>query len=425
VMQDPFNLLSNSQLLGGVGVDVTGPAEAKRLARSIFKRFRGTHRRRYLVEADFEPAFEGNKEEAKKAFAVFDRDGNGDISQAEIKNTVLAVYKERRFLSRSVQDVHHAVKTLDLVILCFAMVIVLFEGLAIFNVNISKMVTTVYTLGLAFAFIFKQTASNVFDSIVFLFVTHAFDTGDRIMLGEQIMVVKRMSLLSTQFTLADGTDMYVSNALLGTLMITNFRRSGYQWESVALQFPFDTPLAKLDAVEEDMKHWLATEPGRMFEPSTSIVPQHMDNMRSLSCTVGMTHRANWQDWGARFARRNAFYAALTYYCKKHGVRYATSLQPVVYWEEDDTGFPPSYTDDSGLDPQNKRVWVPDEANDDFAPSPPPTPAPGTTATAAAAAPTKPRNYMGFTPPPDEIEGSGLRRRRAKRSEKALAGQGGE
>jgi len=163
----------------------------------------------------------------------------------------------------------------------------------------------------------------------------------------------------------------------------------------------------------------------MFEPSTSIVPQHMDNMRSLSCTVGMTHRANWQDWGARFARRNAFYAALTYYCKKHGVRYATSLQPVVYWEEDDTGFPPSYTDDSGLDPQNKRVWVPDEANDDFAPSPPPTPAPGTTATAAAAAPTKPRNYMGFTPPPDEIEGSGLRRRRAKRSEKALAGQGGE
>ncbi|KAK0528798.1 hypothetical protein OC842_004440 [Tilletia horrida] len=436
-MNDPFALLSSNQLLGGVGVDVTGPAEAKRLARSIFKRFRGTHRRRYLVEADFEPAFD-NKEAAKKAFAVFDRDGNGDISQTEIKNTVLAVYKERRFLSRSVQDVHHAVSTLDTVILTLAMIIILFEALAIFNVNISKMVTTVYTLGLAFAFIFKQTASNVFDSIVFLFVTHAYDTGDRIMIGDQVMVVKRMSLLSTQFTLADGTvivkspsqDMYVSNALLGTLMITNFRRSGYQWESVPLQFPFDTPLAKLDAIEEDMKHWLATEPERMFEPSTSIVPQHMDNMRSISCTVGMTHRANWQDWGARFARRNAFYAALSYYCKKHGVRYATSLQPVVYWEEDDTGMPPSYTDTDGVDPHNKRVWVPDEANDDFAPSPPPSPLPGasgeaSTRGAAAAVPGKPKCYMGFTPPPDEIEGSGLRMRKARRSEKALAGQGGD
>ncbi|KAK0562503.1 hypothetical protein OC861_005272 [Tilletia horrida] len=401
VMNDPKGLLSNSQLLGGFAADVTGPAEAKRLARSIFKNFRGSHRRRYLVEADFEPAFE-SKEEAKKAFAVFDRDGNGDISQAEIKNTVLAVYKERRFLSRSVQDVHHAVSTLDLVILSLAMLIVLFEALAIFNINITKMVTTVYTLGLAFAFIFKQTASNVFDSIVFLFVTHAYDTGDRIMLGEQIMVVKRMSLLSTQFTLADG---------------------GYQWESVPIQVPFDTPLEKLDAVEEDMKHWLATEPERMFEPSTSIVPQHIDNMRSISCTVGMTHRANWQDWGARFARRNAFYAALSYYCKKHGVRYATSLQPVVYWEEEETGLPPSYTDASEVDPQNKQVWVPDEANDDFAPSPPPSPAPGG---ASGPPPTgKPKNLMGFTPPPDEIEGSGLRMRKARRSEKKLVAQGGD
>ncbi|KAE8266676.1 hypothetical protein A4X09_0g5671 [Tilletia walkeri] len=202
-MNDPFGLLSSSQLLGGVGADITGPAEAKRLARTIFKRFRGTHRRRYLVEADFEPAFEG-REASKRAFAVFDRDGNGDISQTEIKNTVLATYKERRFLARSVQDVHHAVSTLDKVILCVAALVLLFEALAIFKVNIQKMVTTVFTLGLAFAFIFKQTASNVFDSIVFLFVTHAFDTGDRIMLGKQIMVVKRMSLLSTQFTLADG-----------------------------------------------------------------------------------------------------------------------------------------------------------------------------------------------------------------------------
>ena len=67
--------------------------------------------------------------------------------------------------------------------------------------------------------LYAESAQNVFDSIVFLFVTHPFDTGDRIQLDEAIMVVKRMSLLSSQFTLADGTDMYVSNALLASMMM--------------------------------------------------------------------------------------------------------------------------------------------------------------------------------------------------------------
>lgn len=97
------------------------------------------------------------------------------------------------------------------------------------------------------------------------------------------------------------------------MSVINLRRSGYQWECATIQVAFDTPLAALDAVEADLIKWLQTEPERLFEPSTSIVPQTIDYMRSIECTVGMTHRANWQDWGARFYRRNAFFAALTFY----------------------------------------------------------------------------------------------------------------
>ena len=61
-------------------------------------------------------------EEARKAFAVFDKDNNGDISRAEIKTTLMKVYKERRFLSRSMRDVGQALSTLNSMLLILAIV---------------------------------------------------------------------------------------------------------------------------------------------------------------------------------------------------------------------------------------------------------------------------------------------------------------
>ncbi len=219
----------------------------------------------------------------------------------------------------------------------------------------------------------------VFDSIIFLFVTHPFDTGDRIAIkaGTQTMVmaVKRMSLLSTEFTITDGTDMYVANAVLADLMITNYRRSGYQWEAATLQIAFDTPLSKLDAVENDMKHWLSTEPERMFEPSTAIVPQKIEYMRSIEVTIGMTHRRTWQDWGMRWQCRNAFVAALCYYLKKHGIRYAKPNQPIIYWTEDAAALPPSYNDArGGRRPSDASEQILSPYDDSFDPTPPASPA---------------------------------------------------
>lgn len=420
-MNDPFGLLRNEAL--GIGTDVNSPAEAKRLARSIFVAFRGSHKRSYLIPSDFEPAYT-NADDAEDAFSVFDRDGNGDISQSEIKNTVMQVYKERRFLSRSMQDVNHAVGQLDAIFIVVCLVIIMFEALAIFNVDIGKTLTTFYSLAIAFAFVFKESAANVFDSIIFIFVTHPFDTGDRIQIGEAVLVVKHMSLLSCLFTDSLNQDVYISNVILSATSIVNMRRSGYQWEAITAQFDFNTPLEKLDAVEADMIHWLQTEPERLFVPSTAIVPQKIEYMRSLECTIGMTHADTWQDWGRRFYRKNAFFAAFSFYCKKHGVRYANPVQPIVYWTEDAAQLPPSYdTNTKGAADEEDNGYV----LDDFTPSPYSSPQIRAAGGAVALPPKKYKSYMNFTPPPDELEGdaANVRARKAKREAKKFANQGGD
>ena len=58
---------------------------------------------------------------------MFDADNHGDVSRAEIKTKILKVYKERRALSRSLRDVDNALKTLDSIMIFFAMVILFFS----------------------------------------------------------------------------------------------------------------------------------------------------------------------------------------------------------------------------------------------------------------------------------------------------------
>ncbi|KAG6891834.1 hypothetical protein C0995_007334, partial [Termitomyces sp. Mi166 len=129
-----------------------------RLARSIYRRFKDRGRS-YLLPSDFYPAFP-DEESAKAAFRVFDKDNNGDISRAEIKTRLVRVYKERRFLSRSMRDVGAALKTLDKILLLFAMIILFFIGLSVFGVNISSSLSSVYSLAIAASFVFKGTASS-------------------------------------------------------------------------------------------------------------------------------------------------------------------------------------------------------------------------------------------------------------------------
>jgi small-conductance mechanosensitive channel len=93
------------------------------------------------------------------------------------------------------RDVGAALKTLDYIILFFAMVILFFISLSVFGVQIGDSLTSVYSIGIAASFIFKNSASSAFDAIMFIFVTQyvfrlfrgrflmglysPYDTGDR------------------------------------------------------------------------------------------------------------------------------------------------------------------------------------------------------------------------------------------------------
>ncbi|KAI0663140.1 Mechanosensitive ion channel-domain-containing protein [Cubamyces menziesii] len=399
----------SDEVVGGLVWNVTSSHEAKRLARSIWMAFKEPGRD-YLIPMDFVPAF-GKLEEARKAFAVFDKDNNGDLTRAELKTTLLKVYKERRFLSRSMRDVGEALKTLDHMLLFLAFIILFFISLSVFGVNIENSLTSLYTIGIGASFIFKNSASNAFDAIMFLFVTHPFDTGDRCFIDDENLVVKKMGLFATIFQRSDGTETYYFNSLLFNKFITNVRRSDKTAENLTLQVAWRTPIEKLDQLEKCLCKWLETEENRWYQPSTSVTLQHINYQRYLEVTIGIPYNSNWQDWGLKNARKTAFCAAVNYYCRQLGITSYKSPLPVAFADQD-TG--------EVLMP-DVDAYAPGADDDVDAPLDDPTPSPTTGPVDGGKSTRDPKEktvWLGFQPPPEDGFSSGLRRRKPK-SKKAI------
>lgn len=95
---------------------------ATKMARRLFEGLGNT--RDYLIPEDFIPYF-NTKADAEVAFALFDKDGNGDISKKEMRGAVQRIYRERKALKASLEDMGSAVRKLDGVLLGVCLVIIL------------------------------------------------------------------------------------------------------------------------------------------------------------------------------------------------------------------------------------------------------------------------------------------------------------
>ncbi|KAG0152027.1 hypothetical protein CROQUDRAFT_35926 [Cronartium quercuum f. sp. fusiforme G11] len=406
-MKDPVAVVGKKS---GLALDINNPTEARKLARRIFFSFRGSANRNYLVPSDFYPAFPTERL-AKEAFSIFDSDGNGDISRTEVKNEIFRVYKERRALAQSLQDVGHAIGRLDSILLGLGAIIFLFIVLSVVGIDFSKTLTSASTILIALAFVFKETAANVFDSIILLFCSHPLDTGDRIVIQndagvDEILTVKQMGLLSTVFVRWDGTEWFAPNAVLGKKFIINLRRSTNQFENATVQFGWDTPLEKIDELEEKLNYWLQTDEQRRFEPGTAAVIQQLVNQQYIEITFGMVHRENWQDWGGRWNRRTAFHAAINYYSRQLGITFYGSEQPVemrdlgpmkqLFMEEEDV---------EEIADEKKENRLSDREG---------SPTPG-----EPVPEVRIPEVFGFSPPPES--GTGMRKRKRMSKKKAMCG----
>ncbi|KAG0371312.1 hypothetical protein BGZ54_006600 [Gamsiella multidivaricata] len=308
--------------------DIGSTANAKRLAKTLFYNLQ-TNGEDLVIE-NFYPYFD-TPEEAQKAFAIFDKDGNGDISKSEMKEKIFYVYKERKDLYTSLRDLSQAVGKLDIIFLTIVAVVWLLIVLSIFGKDVVKNMLSIGSFLVALSFVFGNSLKILFENIVFLFITHPYDSGDLVSIDGSDMYVREVGLNSTTFVTWDGKRMYYPNNVVSQKPIHNVRRSPNMTDKIVLNIDCYTPQYKILELRARMRDYLIKE-SKEFLPDLEIQIQEMDAKLKISMCI--EHKGNWQDSGRRWARRTAFNYALKEAVEEIGIRYYALPQRVEVFNRD-------------------------------------------------------------------------------------------
>lgn len=316
-------------------MDINSDDYAKKVAKKLFYSLaypegyfgQEEDNKKYLDITAFIPYFK-DREQAAEAFKVFDKDGNGNLSRREFRDTVVQIYRERKSLAQAIRDTSQALGKVDIILLVISSLLTLVICLSIFSVNFWSALVPFGTLLAACTFIFDTNAKALFTGILFQFSTHPYDAGDLVMIDGNYMTVENIGILGTVFIGGDGTKQYVATAVLLTKIICNVRRSGPMGETIQFNIDFRTDNELILVLREKLLEWVQSQP-RDFGPGFDLRVIDILDMNQVILKVWLPHKGNWVELGKRFQRKTRFMLALKSILTELGIKYELPAQRIT------------------------------------------------------------------------------------------------
>lgn len=280
------------------------------LARRLFYSFRQPGSE-FLVITDIAPFFT-SYETSQTAFSLFDRDGNGDATREEIEMACLDIHREQLSIEHSMRDLDSAVGRLDNIF----MTLYVFAAALIIVVVLDRQVVSLLTGAGAFilglSWLIGNSLQEVLSSIIFLFIKHPYDVGDRVVIAKdkpESFTVKEIRLLSTIFLDSNNCLVQAPNSVLTTLLIHNIRRSPQMSETFEFDVGYDTTFEQIEQLRAKMFAFVKSE-ARDFLPSFDVVVKDFPDQAKMTLSADIKYKSNWQQGAVKVKRRNKWMCAL-------------------------------------------------------------------------------------------------------------------
>ncbi|KAK6251591.1 Mechanosensitive ion channel MscS - like 5 [Theobroma cacao] len=279
--------------------EITSEWEARNTAQRIFKNV-AKPGYKYIEEEDLMRFLKGV--EVYTIFPLFEGAlETGRISKSSFRNWVVRAYFERKFLAHSLNDTKTAVQQLHKLASAVVIVIIVVVSLLVMEVATYRIVFLVLTQLVVAGVMFQNTCKMVFESIVFIFIMHPFDIGDRCVIDGVQMIVEEMNILTTVFLRYDMEKIYYPNWVLLSKPISNFYRSPEMGDTVDFQIDISTSLETIMALKKAIQAYIESKP-KYWNPKHSVIVKQVENLNKLKMSLCVQHTINHQNYGERSNR---------------------------------------------------------------------------------------------------------------------------
>ncbi|XP_057430852.1 mechanosensitive ion channel protein 10-like [Lotus japonicus] len=281
--------------------EITSEWEAKAAAYRIFKNV-AKPGNKYIEKEDLLRFMK--IEEVESVLPLFEGAvETGRIKRKSLKNWLVKVYFERRSLVHSLNDTNTAVDDLNKLASVVVLVVILIVWLLLMGFLTTQVLVFISSQLLLVVFIFGNTAKTVFEAIIFVFVMHPYDVGDRCVIDGVQMIVEEMNILSTVFLRYDNEKIFYPNSVLSTKPISNFYRSPEMSDSVEFAVDVSTSIEKIGALKAKLKAYLDSKP-QHWRPNHSVIVKDIENVNKMKMGLYVTHTINFQNYGDKNSRRS-------------------------------------------------------------------------------------------------------------------------
>ncbi|CDP07335.1 unnamed protein product [Coffea canephora] len=243
------------------------------------------------------------EDEALKTMRLFEGTNEGKgISKRALKNWVVNAFRERRALALSLNDTKTAVNKLHHMLNVLVAIVIVVIWLLILKVATTHFFIFLSSQILLVVFMFGNTCKTTFEAIIFLFVMHPYDVGDRVDIDGVQMVVEEMNILSTVFLRYDNQKIIYPNSVLSTKPISNYYRSPDMGDAIDFCIHVSTPLEKIALMKERITRYIENKSDHWY-PAPMIVMRDVEDLNRLKWSIWLSHTMNFQDMGERWVRR--------------------------------------------------------------------------------------------------------------------------
>jgi len=207
------------------------------------------------------------------------------------------------------RDLDSAVGRLDNILISVYVIIAILILAVALEAQLATLVTGAGTLILGLSWLIGGSLQEVLTSIIFLFVKHPFDVGDRVNIGKDNYTVKEIRLLSTVFLDSNSTLVQAPNTVLNTMFIQNIRRSPQMSETFTFDVSYATTFEDLEKLREKMLEFVKAE-RRDYQPAFDVTVNDFPGQEKITLTADIKYKSNGQLGGLKARRRNKWICAL-------------------------------------------------------------------------------------------------------------------